>query len=51
MFEEARVGVMAYFAWLEQNPEAAWAAYIGMGRSDPVLLGTSTKPRTSNWKT
>jgi AcrR family transcriptional regulator len=41
MFEEVRTGVMAYFAWHEQNPEAAWAAYVGLGRSDPVLLGTS----------
>ena len=39
MFEEVRSGVMAYFAWHEQNPEAAWAAYVGLGRSDPVLLG------------
>jgi AcrR family transcriptional regulator len=38
-FEEIRMGVMAYFAWQEQNPEAAWAAYVGLGRSDPVLLG------------
>jgi AcrR family transcriptional regulator len=39
MFEEVRLGVLAYFAWHEQNPEAAWAAYVGLGRSDPVLLG------------
>jgi AcrR family transcriptional regulator len=39
MFEEVRVGVMAYMAYHEQNPEAAWAAYVGLGRSDPVLLG------------
>ena len=26
-------------AYHEQNPEAAWAAYVGLGRSDPVLLG------------
>jgi AcrR family transcriptional regulator len=38
-FEEIRMGVLAYFAWHEQNPEAAWAAYVGLGRSDPVLLG------------
>jgi len=41
MFEEVRSGVMAYMAYHEQNPEAAWAAYVGLGRSDPVLLGTS----------
>jgi AcrR family transcriptional regulator len=39
MFEEVRVGVLAYMAYHEQNPEAAWAAYVGLGRSDPVLLG------------
>jgi hypothetical protein len=33
------MGVMAYMAYHEQNPEAAWAAYVGLGRSDPVLLG------------
>jgi hypothetical protein len=40
-----RSGVMAYFAWHEQNPEAAWAAYVGLGRSDPVLLGTSDEAK------
>jgi AcrR family transcriptional regulator len=39
MFEEIRVGVLGYMAYHEQNPEAAWAAYVGLGRSDPVLLG------------
>jgi AcrR family transcriptional regulator len=39
MFEEIRLGVLAYMAYYEQNPEAAWAAYVGLGRSDPVLLG------------
>jgi len=39
MFEEIRTGVMAYMAYHESNPEAAWAAYVGLGRSDPVLLG------------
>jgi AcrR family transcriptional regulator len=39
MFEEIRAGVLAYMAYHEQNPEAAWAAYVGLGRSDPVLLG------------
>src|SRR6202035_3165052 len=39
MFEELRAGVLAYMAYHQQNPEAAWAAYVGLGRSDPVLLG------------
>jgi AcrR family transcriptional regulator len=39
MFEEIRMGVLGYMAYHQQNPEAAWAAYVGLGRSDPVLLG------------
>jgi AcrR family transcriptional regulator len=39
MFEEIRTGVLAYMAYHQSNPEAAWAAYVGLGRSDPVLLG------------
>ena len=23
----------------QEHPQAAWAAYVGLGRSDPVLLG------------
>jgi AcrR family transcriptional regulator len=38
-FEEIRTGVLAYMAYHQQNPEAAWAAYVGLGRSDPALLG------------
>jgi AcrR family transcriptional regulator len=38
-FEETRVGVLAYMAYQQQNPESAWAAYVGLGRTDPVLLG------------
>jgi AcrR family transcriptional regulator len=45
MFEEVRVGVLAYMAYHQQNPEAAWAAYVGLGRSDPVLLGTSDEAK------
>jgi AcrR family transcriptional regulator len=46
MFEEIRSGVMAYMAYHEQNPEAAWAAYVGLGRSDPVLLGIDDEAKT-----
>jgi AcrR family transcriptional regulator len=45
MFEEIRVGVLAYMAYHQQNPEAAWAAYVGLGRSDPVLLGVSDEAK------
>lgn len=39
MFEEARLGVLAYMAYHEAYPEAAWATYVGLGRTDPVVLG------------
>src|SRR5271163_95544 len=45
MFEEARLGVLAYMAYHDQNPEAAWAAYIDMGRADPVLLGINDEAK------
>ncbi|OBG26807.1 TetR family transcriptional regulator [Mycobacterium alsense] len=41
MFEELKLGVLAYMAYQQQHPESAWAAYVGLGRSDPVLLGVS----------
>jgi AcrR family transcriptional regulator len=46
MFEEVRVGVLAYMAYHDQNPEAAWAAYVGLGRSDPVLLGIDEEAKS-----
>jgi AcrR family transcriptional regulator len=39
LFQEVRVGVLAYMEYHQQHPHAAWAAYVGLGRSDPVLLG------------
>lgn len=36
---QVRAGVMAYLRYDEDHPNAAWAAYMGMGRSDPVLRG------------
>jgi AcrR family transcriptional regulator len=45
MYEEVRTGVMAYMAYHQQNPEAAWAAYVGLGRSDPVLLGVDDEAK------
>jgi AcrR family transcriptional regulator len=45
MYEEVRTGVMAYMAYHEHNPEAAWAAYVGLGRSDPVLLGVDDEAK------
>ncbi|TPG34583.1 TetR/AcrR family transcriptional regulator [Mycolicibacterium hodleri] len=39
LFEQLRAGVMAYLDYDEAHPHGAWAAYMGMGRSDPVLRG------------
>ena len=39
LFEEVRAGVLAYMYYHEQHPHSSWAAYVGLGRSDPVLLG------------
>ncbi|MGH3530714.1 MAG: TetR/AcrR family transcriptional regulator [Mycobacterium sp.] len=39
LFGEVRAGVLAYMDYHQQHPHAAWAAYVGLGRSDPVLLG------------
>ena len=35
--EKLRAGVLAYLEYDEKHPHGAWAAYIGMGRTDPVL--------------
>jgi AcrR family transcriptional regulator len=39
MFDQLRSGVMAYLGYDEEHPHGAWAAYMGMGRSDPILRG------------
>lgn len=39
MFDQLRAGVLAYLAYDEAHPHGAWAAYMGMGRADPVLRG------------
>jgi AcrR family transcriptional regulator len=39
LFEEVRAGVLAYMYYHEQHPHSSWAAYVGLGRADPVLLG------------
>ena len=31
--------MLAYLRYDEEHPHGAWAAYVGMGRSDPVLRG------------
>lgn len=39
LFDRVRTGVLAYIRYDEEHPHGAWAAYIGMGRTDPVLRG------------
>lgn len=39
LFDRLRTGVLAYIRYDEEHPHGAWAAYIGMGRTDPVLRG------------
>ncbi|MGW0162699.1 TetR/AcrR family transcriptional regulator [Mycobacterium sp. NPDC003323] len=39
LFQQIRAGVTAYLHYDEQHPHGAWAAYMGMGRADPVLHG------------
>ena len=37
LFGQLRAGVLAYLRYDEDHPHGAWAAYGGVGRSDPVL--------------
>lgn len=39
LFDQLREGVLAYLRYDDDHPHGAWAAYVGMGRSDPVLRG------------
>ena len=39
LFDQLRNGVLAYLRYDEEHPHGAWAAYMGMGRADPVLRG------------
>jgi len=39
LFMQVRAGVLAYLKYDEEHPHGAWAAYLSMGRSDPVLRG------------
>lgn len=40
LFEQLRAGVLAYLEYDETHPHGAWAAYMGLGRSDPALRGS-----------
>lgn len=39
LFDQLREGVLAYLRYDDEHPYGAWAAYVGMGRHDPVLRG------------
>nr|WP_090281670.1 TetR/AcrR family transcriptional regulator [Mycolicibacterium komanii]CRL78373.1 TetR family transcriptional regulator [Mycolicibacterium komanii] len=39
LFDQIREGVLAYLHYDDDHPHGAWAAYVGSGRSDPVLRG------------
>jgi AcrR family transcriptional regulator len=39
LFEQLRLGVLAYLGYHEQHPHGSWAAYVGPGRTDPDLAG------------
>ncbi|MGO4442618.1 TetR/AcrR family transcriptional regulator [Mycobacterium sp. 2YAF39] len=39
LFDQLREGVIAYLRYYEENPNVAWAAHMGAGRSDPILRG------------
>ncbi|MCH9668366.1 MAG: TetR/AcrR family transcriptional regulator [Actinomycetia bacterium] len=39
LFAQVRDGVLAYLRYDEEHAHGAWAAYLGMGQSDPVLRG------------
>ncbi len=39
LFDRLRGGVLAYLEYHERHPHGSWAAHIGLGRTDPVLLG------------
>ena len=39
VFERLRDGVLAYLRYDERHPHGVWAAYVGVGRFDPLLRG------------
>jgi len=39
LFTRLRTGVLAYLQYHEHHPHGSWAAHVGLGRTDPILLG------------
>lgn len=50
LFGQVRAGVLAYLRYDEEHPHGAWAAYMGMGRADPVLRGLDDPVEVANAK-
>jgi AcrR family transcriptional regulator len=50
LFGQVRHGVLAYLRYDEEHPHGAWAAYMGMGRADPVLRGLDDLVEVANAK-
>lgn len=50
LFGQVRAGVLAYLHYDEQHPHGAWAAYMGIGRADPVLRGLDDLGELANAK-
>ncbi|GAA2543630.1 TetR/AcrR family transcriptional regulator [Mycolicibacterium diernhoferi] len=50
LFGQVREGVLAYLRYDEQHPHGAWAAYMGIGRADPVLRGLDDEDGQANDK-
>lgn len=53
LLEQLRAGVLAYLEYDAAHPHGAWAAYMGLGRTDPVLrgsldVGTADNDRQAN---
>ncbi len=39
LLDRLRAGVLAYLEYHERHPHGSWAAYVGLGRTDPTLRG------------
>ncbi len=50
LFSQVREGVLAYLRYDEEHPHGAWAAYMGIGRADPVLRGLNDDGDQANDK-
>lgn len=47
LFLQLRAGVLAYLRYDEEHPHGAWAAYMGLGRTDPCCAASTTSTTTA----